>query len=185
MSLRAFAACHRRRLPVDWVQMALFGSLATLRAQAPRLEGFAVAFAYVEELLRAGSPVQARVRAIGEGDTEKVDLGGGVFVLEQAYETKLRADAFFESHRKYIDVQAMFEGEELMEVADIARMTARQPYNPERDLIVYEDRGDASHLRVIGGEAAIFFPVDVHMPSLRVRSDPVLIRKCVVKVPVG
>lgn len=165
--------------------MALFGSLSTLRAQAPRSAGLTIALAYVEELYRAGSPVQARVRAVAEGETKKIDLGSGVFVLEQAYQTKARSDGFFESHQKYIDVQAMFEGEETMELADISRMTVRKPYNPERDLIVYEDHTDASELRVRGGEAAIFFPTDVHMPSLRLREKSILARKCVVKVPVG
>jgi biofilm protein TabA len=165
--------------------MALYGSLATLRAQAPKTSGFATAFAYVEELLRSGSPIQERVRKLTDGDVEKIDLGGGVFVLEQAYETKLRADGFFESHRKCIDVQAVLDGEEMMEVGDIARMKVRQPYNPDRDLIIYEDSSDVSQLRVFPGQAAIFFPEDVHMPTLRIRSDPVRVKKCVVKVPVG
>jgi biofilm protein TabA len=165
--------------------MALYGSLETVRAQAPRTDGFAKAFRYVEELLQPGSPVQQRLRAIGAGDSDKVQLSDGVFVIEQAYETKLRADGFFESHRKFIDVQTVFEGEELMEVADIARMKDRQPYNPDRDLIVYEDSSDASLLRVFAGQIAVFFPADVHMPTLRIRNDPVLVRKCVVKIPVG
>jgi biofilm protein TabA len=165
--------------------MALYGSLAALRVQAPRTPGFVTAFAYVEELLRAGSPIQERVRKLTDGDVEKIDLGGGAFVLEQSYETKLRADGFFESHRKYIDVQTVLEGEELMEVADIARMKVRQPYNADRDLVIYEDSTEVSQLRVFPGQAAIFFPDDVHMPTLRIRSDPVQVRKCVVKVPVG
>ena len=44
---------------------------------------------------------------------EKVDLSHGVFALEQVYETKPRAEGFFESHRKYIDVQFVFEGDQL------------------------------------------------------------------------
>lgn len=165
--------------------MALHGSLATLRAQAPQTAGFATAFAYVEDMLREGSAAAQRIRQIAAGDAAKVDLGGGVFAMEQAYESKVRADAFFESHRKYIDVQAVVVGEELMEVVDISRINVRQPYNPDRDLIIYDDHGDASHLRMFPGLAAIFFPNDVHMPSLRIRSAPVLVRKTVVKVPVA
>lgn len=164
--------------------MALYGSLATLRAQAPRTGSLATAFAYVEELLRPDSPVQQRVRAMAVGDAQKIELSGGVFVIEQVYETKLRADGFFESHRNYIDVQAILEGEELMEVSDLARITVRQPYNADRDVIIYEDNPDASLLRVYPGQAAIFFPDDAHMPTLRIRSAPVRVRKCVVKVPV-
>lgn len=165
--------------------MALYGSLETVRAQVAPAAGLAKAFRYVEELFQPGSPVEQRLRAMTAGDSEKVQLGDGVFVIEQVYETKLRADGFFESHRKYIDVQTVFEGEELMEVADIARMQVKQPYHAERDLIVYEDSSEASHLRVFAGQIALFFPVDVHMPTLRIRHDPVLVRKAVVKVPVS
>lgn len=164
--------------------MALYGSLATVRAQAPRTAGFDQAFAYVEELLRPGSPIHQRVHALASGDTEKVQLGHGLFAIEQAYEAKLRADGFFESHRKYIDVQTIVQGGELMEIADIARMTVRQPYNPDRDLIIYEDSSDASLLRVFAGQVAVFFPADVHMPQLRIRATADAVRKCVVKIPV-
>jgi YhcH/YjgK/YiaL family protein len=165
--------------------MALFGSLSTVRAQAPKTPGFATAFAYVEELLRPGSPVQARLHGIARGESQKVDLGGGVFVMEQVYETKPRAEGFFESHRKYIDVQVVAEGEELMEVIDASRITVREPYAADRDLILYAEGTDASLLRAVAGQVAVFFPVDVHMPSLRLRTAPSLVRKAVVKIPVA
>ena len=104
---------------------------------------------------------------------------------EECYPTKARAEGFFESHRNFIDVQIIFEGAELMEVADIATMKTRQPYNPERDLIVYEDNAAASWLRVWPGQAAVFFPTDAHMPTLRVGDVAVLTRKCVIKIPVA
>jgi biofilm protein TabA len=165
--------------------MAIYGSLESVRAQAPRTPGFATAFKYVEELLRPGSDIHKRVKAIASGDTEKTELVDGAFVIEQAYETRLRADGFFESHKKYIDVQTILEGEELMEVADIARMAVKQPYNDKRDLIIYEDSTDAALLRVHAGEIAVFFPSDVHMPTMRIRGDAVAVRKCVVKIPVA
>lgn len=165
--------------------MALSGSFTTLRAQAPQTPGFLTAFAYVEEILREDSAARSRLRGIAGGDSQKIELAGGAFAIEQVYETKLRADGFFESHQKYIDVQVIVEGEELMEVIDISRISARQPYNPERDLITYEDTSEASQLRVYAGHATIFYPADVHMPTLRIRTAPVLVRKTVVKVPVA
>jgi YhcH/YjgK/YiaL family protein len=165
--------------------MALHGSFAAVRAQAPQTPGFATAFQYVDEILQDGSAARTRIRGIAAGDSQKVELGGGVFASEQVYETRLRADSFFESHRKYIDVQVIIEGEELMEVIDASRIVIRQPYNPDRDLIVYQDSGDATLLRMFAGHAAIFHPTDVHMPTLRIKSAPVLVRKTVVKVPVG
>ncbi len=164
--------------------MSIHGSLDTVRAQAPKTEAFATAFAYFDELFRPGSTANLRVKGIALDDVVKTELGAGVFVMEQAYPTRLRADGFFESHKKFIDIQVIFEGEELMEVADIARMTAKQPYNEKRDLIIYEDSTESSLLRVYVGQAAVFFPSDAHMPTLRVRADAVNVRKCVVKIPV-
>lgn len=165
--------------------MALYGSFATVRDQAPKTPGFATAFAYVEEVLRADSPARARLRALPVGKAEKIDLGGGVFVVEQAYETKSRPDGFFESHRKYIDVQVMVEGEELMELVDLSLITAKDPYIEERDFCSYQDCTDATKLHAVTGQTAIFWPPDVHMPSLRLRGTPVVVRKAVVKVPVN
>lgn len=164
--------------------MALFGTRDMVRAQAPQPERFAAAFAYLDEVFRNGSPEQARLRGIAEGESNRVELSGGAFAIEQVYQTKVRADGFFESHRKYIDVQVIVEGEELMEVASLADMTARQPYNPDRDLLVYADSSAASVLRLSAGGVALFFPEDVHMPSLQAGAKSVLVRKVVVKVPV-
>ncbi len=164
--------------------MAYFGSVETVAAQAAPREKFEAAFAYVRELFAPGSAAAERLRALGVGESNRIELAGGAFALEQVYRTKVRADGFFESHRKYIDVQVVFEGEECMEVIDLARATERQPYQGERDLIVYHDAPGASPLQLSAGQAAVFFPADVHMPALQGRGAARLVRKSVVKVPV-
>lgn len=165
--------------------MSLFGSVSTVRGQAPQTPGFVAAFAYIEELMRPDSTARARLRGIARGKSEKIELEGGAFAIEQVYDTKPRTDGFFESHLKFIDVQVVVEGDERIEVIDASRITVRDPYVMERDLITYVDTVDASELRLRAGEAAIFFPVDVHMPSLQMHSAPTLVRKTVVKIPVG
>ena len=137
------------------------------------------------EALRPDSTVGQRIRRVERGQSHKIDLGGGVFVMEQAYDTKARSEGFFESHRSYIDVQVIIEGEEILELIDAARIKPKQDYIPERDLVLYEDSGDASALRAFVGDTAIFYPADVHMPGLRLRSGPTLVRKAVAKVPVA
>lgn len=165
--------------------MAITGSVSAVRAQAPQTAAFNAAFTYVEELLRESSPARARLRAIAAGASERIELGHGAFAIEQVYASKPRAEGLFESHRKYVDVQVIVEGCEAMEVVDAARATARDPYNEERDFLLYHDAADASVVKLRAGEAAVFFPVDIHMPSLRLGSDAALVRKTVVKVPVG
>lgn len=164
--------------------MAIFGTLDTLQAQLRRPEYLAAAFSYAAELLRPGSPARNRVDHLATGAGGRVDLAGGAFALEQAYLTKPRAEGRWESHLAYIDLQMLVEGEERMEVADVARLTVAENLTPSKDLIFYQPFESGSVLRLRAGEAAIFFPADAHLPSLRVGPEPALVRKTVIKVPV-
>ena len=163
--------------------MAVFGSLSTVRAQLAHDLRFKAAFDYVAAALTAGSVVHRRIGAVAVGATDRQELAGGAFALEQAYLAKPRAEAFLESHRKYIDVQVVVAGEEIQEVVDIAKLTVDVPYNPERDLIKYLDYRDTSLLSARDGLVGIYFPVDGHIS--RAIGPAVLVRKTVVKVPVG
>jgi biofilm protein TabA len=164
--------------------MAIFGTLDTLRAQLARPEQFAATLAYVAEALRPDSAVRARIGGIAAGVTERVELPGGAFALEQAYLTKPRAEGRWESHRAYIDVQVIVAGEELMEVVDAAHLAVAEDFRPAKDLIFYRPFDGGSVLRVRAGEAAVFFPSDAHLPSLSAGATAMLVRKTVVKVPV-
>lgn len=163
--------------------MAVFGSFPTVRVQAPQSDRFAAAFAYLEEVFRAGSAASQRLKAIEVGATQRVELPAGAFALEQAYVSKARSEGFFESHRKFVDVQVIVAGAEWIEVADRERCVVRRAYQEDRDLIVYEDVPAAARLCLRAGDAAIFFPVDVHMPGLHGDSGGAVVRKTVIKVP--
>ena len=165
--------------------MAIFGPLSTIQAQTAADGSFSAAHRYVAELLDPQSAAFQRIHQIPAGVTERVELSGGAFALEQVYHAKPRAEVFLESHRKYIDVQVIVAGAECMEVQDIARLTVSQAYLEERDLIKYEDHPSTSHLTMTAGNVAIFFPVDGHLSTQLPSAGPVLVRKSVVKVPVG
>jgi len=162
--------------------MAVFGSLSAVRAQLAHDPRFTAAFDYIAEALKVSSPVRQRINGVAVGTTGRIELAGGAFALEQAYQSKPRTEAFLESHRKYIDVQAVMAGEEIQEVVDISRMTGDAAYDAERDLIKYRDFKDTSLLSAREGLVAVFFPVDGHIS--RAAGQPVLVRKTVVKVPV-
>jgi len=165
--------------------MALFGRISTVKKQVPHGPAFAAGFAYLQELFRLESSAAARIRALAAGETHRVELAGGAYAMEQVYRSKPRAEGVFESHLGYIDVQVIFEGEELMEVADIGRGFVTKSHHADRDVIFYKDMPGSSVLHLRVGEAAVFFPEDVHMPGLHAASGPVLVRKTVVKVPVS
>ena len=163
--------------------MALFGTLPSVRSQLARVEHFAAGLAYIEEAARAGTKANGDLLALTLGKTERVDLPGGAFALPQAYLTKPRAEGKWETHRAYIDIQAVLVGEEFMEVADRGRLTLAEDLTPGRDLIFYQpfDRGNV--LRLTPGDVALYFPTDAHMGSIAI-GGPALVRKIVVKVPV-
>jgi YhcH/YjgK/YiaL family protein len=163
--------------------MAIFGSPSTVRLQTAAHPGLQKALDYVARLYQPEAPERARIFALPAGESVKSDLGEGMFAIDAAYLSKRPPEVFFETHRKYIDVQAILVGEEAMEIADRSRLTVDVPYNPDRDLIKYVLYPEpTSVLRAREGEVMVFFPEDGHMS--RAAAGPVLVRKCVVKVPV-
>ncbi|NCX46596.1 MAG: DUF386 family protein, partial [Burkholderiaceae bacterium] len=78
----------------------------------------------------------------------------GVFAMEQAYFTKPRAEGFFESHRRLIDVQVVVAGREVIEVIDAARSTVQVPYDEGRDFTHHADTAGASIARLEAGDVA-------------------------------
>jgi len=164
--------------------MAIFGPTEAILDQTRALPELQAALTYLRSTMGVASEVRQRIARLTVGVTERIELAGGSFALEQVYQPKPRAEGFFESHRKYIDVQIVIEGEELMEVEDISRLAVSVPYHEERDFIKYADTASASVLRMRAGDVAVFYPADGHMPSLHWRGTG-LVRKAVVKVPVG
>ena len=163
--------------------MAIFGSVATVHEQLGRSKQFDAAFAYLDDCFHPGSAAGLRLQQMPEGSSERVELTGGTFALEQVYRTKARADGFFESHRAYIDVQVVVSGEEIIEVLDTAGLQVKEDRTPAKDVLIYHMVEAASGLRMRAGDAAVLYPVDGHMPSISTGASG-LVRKIVVKVPV-
>lgn len=161
--------------------MALHGSLSTVAAQLAHPAHFAAGMAYLAEAFDATSAVAARINAMPVGETVRIDLADGAFALEQVYLSK--TEGRFESHERYIDLQAVVAGEEFMDVADVKHLAQVDNFFAERDVAFYADFARGSRWRVGPGEVAVFFPVDGHRPSLAI-GEPAVVRKTVVKVPV-
>jgi YhcH/YjgK/YiaL family protein len=164
--------------------MAIFGPVSVVRDQLRHDPRFAAAFAYVAEMIDPKSAGRARLRQIAAASSHRVELAGGAFAIEQVYLTKARPDCVFESHRKYIDLQVVVEGEEVIDVEHITRLVPKTEYNDEQDYLLYPDTPLSSRLVLRAGDAAALFPEDGHMPTLQLKGA-VLVRKTVVKVPVS
>ena len=135
-------------------------------------EKFAEAFAFIQKAVAEDYPV----------GKYPID-GDKLYAMVQEYNTKLAADAKFEGHKNYIDIQYIVSGAEAMKFADITGMTEKTPYNPEKDCTFYEDR-EATLAVVEDNGYAIFFPHDIHMPCISLQETPAPVKKIVVKVKV-
>jgi YhcH/YjgK/YiaL family protein len=122
-------------------------------------------------------------------DFNKLELGKHIlegddlFVILMEYETKESAECIMESHRKYIDIQYMVQGEELMGVALQNGHMPSVPYDETKEAAFYEASSD-SLIKVAKGQFAIFFPHDLHRPCIK-HEKISKIRKAVFKVRVA
>jgi len=106
--------------------------------------------------------------------------GKKVFVIISHSEGKGVKKALLESHRKYIDIQYIIKGKELIGVSKTGACRNNiGKYDPEKDIIFFTDKPE-KYLKVKPGEFVIFFPEDAHAPL----SGKDTVNKAVVKVSV-
>lgn len=106
--------------------------------------------------------------------------GKHLFVVVDEYTTKDKKDTKYESHKNYIDIQYVIEGEELMGLTTLDKLEATDPYNPEKDLAFYAYEG-GDYIKCTPNNFVVFFPEDGHRPMMKV-TDNSKVKKIVVKI---
>ena len=109
--------------------------------------------------------------------------GERVFALVQRYSTAEPAGPLFEAHRKYIDVQFIAAGAEVVGWAPLGRMDVTEIYDPQKDVCFGRVPGGWTPLRLEAGPLAVLWPEDAHAPRLAAGA-PSAVTKIVVKVAV-
>ncbi len=110
--------------------------------------------------------------------------GAQVYVLVQSYETLPPEAARFEAHKKYLDIQYVAAGEEVIGWAPLHRMVDCTPYNEAKDVFNGKvPSGTMSRVQLAAGELAILYPSDAHAPKVAA-GQPGPVKKIVVKVAV-
>ncbi len=111
--------------------------------------------------------------------------GDAVYALAQEYQTKPRTAGLWEAHRRYLDIQYIASGSEIMGYAPITALSVQAPYTAEKDCELFggPTAGLGEFFRMPAGFFAIFAPADGHMPGLA-DGAPAAVRKVVVKVKI-
>lgn len=162
--------------------MAIFGNIETVKSQLND-KRFEKAFLYIQKLQDKNSLEYKSLSLIELDKCNKIVLDENSFVLEQSYITKNKKDCFFESHKKYIDIQYMFKGDEIMEVENVDNLSVTTAYNEDLDYAKYAQINNSSTLIIKENELAIFYPQDAHMPCIKIDENKKII-KAVFKIAV-
>jgi YhcH/YjgK/YiaL family protein len=104
-----------------------------------------------------------------------------VYALVNNYDTKNSGDGNLEAHRKFIDVQYVVSGSELMGYVPLKEQKPFKEYDAEKDFILYKD--DPSFVKLDARMFAILFPGELHMPGIMI-NNPAKVKKVVIKVRV-
>ncbi len=121
---------------------------------------------------------------IAKTDFTKLELGryelnDDIYYMVQEYETSKKTVS--EVHEKYIDIQLLVSGTEVIGVAPIEAEKELVEAKPEKDVAKYICQ--TQPIALSAGEFIVLYPSDIHMPGATL-DKPVKCRKVVVKVKV-
>ncbi|MBE6556781.1 MAG: DUF386 domain-containing protein [Ruminococcaceae bacterium] len=106
--------------------------------------------------------------------------GERLFINVVSYVPKAREESVFESHRRYIDIQLMVEGEEIIGFAENELLTVTRPFEGDAELYGMIDPCDT--VVMYPGKFTVIYPGEPHAPGMAVTSAPEKIRKIIIKV---
>lgn len=130
--------------------------------------------------------VYTALKFLSETDFTKMELGryelqdDDIFYMVQRYDTDPEKTVS-EAHKKYIDIQFMVDGEEIIGVAPISCEKTETEAKPENDVWFYECKTEP--LTLIKNSFMVLYPNDLHCPGVAV-DKPLSCLKVVVKVKV-
>jgi YhcH/YjgK/YiaL family protein len=121
---------------------------------------------------------------LGNMELKRYDLdGSNLYAPLSEYMSKNEEDARYEAHKKYIDIQYVVTGKELIGVAPVSQMKdILEPYSEEKD-IMFMTVNQGTNYQATPDRFFIFFPEDLHRPGLK-DGDNSPVRKMVVKVKI-
>ena len=111
-----------------------------------------------------------------------IDNDDDIFAIVQEYKTMDTANEEMEAHKRYIDVQYMVSGQELVGQALFSGQAYSKEYDPVADFMLFPDT-PTFFTKMEAGTFMVFFPTDLHMPCIKV-NDPISVKKVVVKIKV-
>lgn len=111
--------------------------------------------------------------------------GDDMFASVSEYEVEPLENKYPEAHKRYIDIQCIAWGEELIGCSFLADgYEVERDELVERDIIFYKRVEQEEKIVLTPGRYAIFFPSDVHRPGC-INKEHRKVKKIVIKIAVA
>jgi YhcH/YjgK/YiaL family protein len=111
--------------------------------------------------------------------------GDEIFAKVESYETRMPEAAVLETHRRYVDIQAVLDGGERFECFARERLEIERPYDKVKDAEFYKRiTPGPTRVDLTPGSFITFFPHDAHMPGLVIGQESKVVKKVVIKIGV-
>jgi biofilm protein TabA len=108
--------------------------------------------------------------------------GTAIFALVQEYEPAPKEEKKAEAHRKYLDIQYVFQGSEIICYSLENRANeALEDHLAEKDLLFFKSVQNEMDLILTQGMYVILFPQDIHRPGCRY-GEGGQVKKVIVKI---
>ena len=120
---------------------------------------------------------------LANAEVGKSDIAEGLkaIISNKKGMTAAESIAKFECHNMNIDIQLCIKGVETIAWKPREKcVTQKGEYNPEKDVLFFDDAPDM-YFQLTDGQFAIFFPEDVHAPMIGGEEE---IKKLVIKVKI-
>ena len=124
--------------------------------------------------------VNTDVESLSQG---RYYLDNGIYANVDEYTTKSLNEAVYESHKKYIDIQMLIDGNEDIYVKDIDELSNVTKYDLEKDITFYKNDINAKKYEMKEKECLVLYPQDGHMPC--VNENKTNNKKIVFKIPLA
>ena len=118
-------------------------------------------------------------------DCGKYILADEDFANIEEYETKPHDQCFFETHKKYADVQLLLSGKERIDYTDLFGLDVKNFYNEERDIAFwFNSKKESVTTYLDGTNFVLLMPNEAHRPQMNYSLKSELVKKVVVKIKI-
>ena len=110
--------------------------------------------------------------------------GDNVYINRDTYVARPLEECFFENHKKYIDIQIVLKGQEVIGYTHITNpdLKVTTPYNPDKDVTKYNYNPKGAVFFTLEEGFALVYTEDAHLAKCKANDE--IVEKVVVKVKI-